>query len=70
MTTVTKPDFKAEAEKIGDATIEFLKDESELPIHTDDRWAVIIDIQQALIDAYNKGCANAKALSTNHLLMA
>jgi hypothetical protein len=57
----TTPDFKVEAEKIGDATIEFLKDEEELPIHADDRWAVIMDIQQALIDAYNKGYANAKA---------
>lgn len=58
--TETTPDFKEEAEKLGDETIEFLVDEEDLPIHEEDRFCVIADIQSALISAYNKGYAHAK----------
>lgn len=59
-TTPVMPNFHAIAEKIGDQTIEFLKDEDELPIHTDDRYAVIADIEEALVDAYSKGYKNGR----------
>lgn len=56
----TTQDFRRKAENLGDATIQFLVEEDDLPIHKDDREAVILDIQQALIDAFSQGCEYAR----------